>query len=157
MEMVPTSPVDRLVELIQQGRVPQLTGEDAPWELSIVEMGKAVRDHTSGEIDTAIGAVRDHVSAHFDRQLAEHSNRLAAQIGPAIKREVEIALKPIREEVAALKLLIEALPLVVRAAIEGVPEVVVQTPQPDRVVKDIQYDDEKKPVHIVEERVYCKS
>ena len=146
------APLSRLVEMVAQERIPELSGDNAPWEVSVVEMGKAVRDHVDGDLETAICATRDHLQARFERQLAEQSNRLAAQLGPAVKLAVEIALKPIREEVECLKKLIDALPLSIRAAVEGVPEVIVQTPR-RKVEKHVEYDVENKPVRIVETEV----
>lgn len=127
-----SNPVNRVLDLLET--------TSAPWEASVEDMGRAVRDH----METTI-----------QRELLSLRGQILAQVATNIQKMIDEAVKPLKTEIEDLKKQIETLPAVMRATLENMPSVVVNTPR-RKVQKSISYDEQSRPIVITETEIMEK-
>lgn len=140
-----TSAVNRLMDL---------ASDSPPWEQAIEEMGRAVRDHVIGDLQNEVRSCEYRLLTKLQQEVGGAHTAWQPFIQKMVQNEVRQELASLKEQINDLKKILETLPAVIRVALEGIPDVVVQTPQPQQVHKKINYDVMNRPSDVVETRVF---
>ena len=136
-------------------RLMDLASDTPPWEQAIEEMGRAVADHIMEQVQEMQRNAEHHLYASLKQELVKAVyTEISAHVHRIAQDAAKQTVKPYVDGQEEVKKMIEALPSLIRLAVEGVPDVVVQTPQPQQVHKKINYDAMDTPVDVVETRVF---
>lgn len=134
-------------------RLMDLASDNPPWEQAVEQtvedMGRAIKDHLLEEMQETFRQSEHHLYSVLKPELVKE---IFAEVSGHLKQIAQEAanqlIKPVREQQEEMKKMLEALPSLIRMAVEGV-NVTVQVPQPIEVVKDIEYDVMNRAVRVV--------